>query len=149
MCILIMLCMEKIKITNKIIYRCDGKESHYFVKIFVGFVFFSKQNFRMAIYSTSAVRSSPLSLQHKIVQIFTLIVYLWAASLSALHSGCSDFGLGVHCYVDDGLPYLFVSAESSGMSVSMVVDCILPRWIDGYPPTSNRHKLNTDKIQCI
>ena len=58
----------------------------------------------------------------------------------------SEFGLGVHCYADDGQLYLSGSAESSGTSVSVVVDCIaeMDRWM-----SSNRLKLNTDKTQFI
>ena len=57
------------------------------------------------------------------------------------------FGLGVHCYADDGQLYLSGSAaESSGASISLVVDCIaeMDRWM-----ASNRLKLNADKTQFI
>ena len=56
------------------------------------------------------------------------------------------FGLGVHCYADDGQLYLSGSAESSGASISVVVDCIaeMDRWM-----ASNRLKLNADKTQFI
>ena len=56
------------------------------------------------------------------------------------------FGLGVHCYADDGQLYLSGSADSSGASISVVVDCIaeMDRWM-----ASNRLKLNTDKTQFI
>ena len=52
----------------------------------------------------------------------------------------------MHCYADDGQLYLSGSAESSGTSVSVVVDCIaeMDRWM-----SSNRLKLNTDKTQFI
>ena len=56
------------------------------------------------------------------------------------------FGLGVHCCADDGQLYLSGSAESSGASISVVVDCIaeMDRWM-----ASNRLKLNADKTQFI
>ena len=72
-----------------------------------------------------------------------LLFLLYTADVPLI---ASEFGLGVHCYADDGQLYLSGSAESSGMSVTVVVDCIaeMDRWM-----SSNRLKLNTDKTQFI
>ena len=50
-----------------------------------------------------------------------LLFLLYTADVPLI---ASEFGLGVHCYADDGQLYLSGSAESSGTSVSVVVDCI-------------------------
>ena len=72
-----------------------------------------------------------------------LLFLLYTADVPLI---ASEFGLGVHCYADDGQLYLSGSAKSPGMSVSVVVDCIaeMDRWM-----SSNRLKLNTDKTHFI
>ena len=72
-----------------------------------------------------------------------LLFLLYTADVPLI---ASEFGLGVHCYADDGQLYRSGSAESSGMSVTVVVDCIakMDRWM-----SSNRLKLNMDKTQFI
>jgi hypothetical protein len=72
-----------------------------------------------------------------------LLFLLYTADIPLI---AQAFGLGVHCYADDGQLYLSGSAESSGASISVVVDCIseMDRWM-----ASNRLKLNADKTQFI
>ena len=48
-----------------------------------------------------------------------LLFLLYTADVRLI---ASEFGLGVHCYADDGQMHLSGSAESSGTSISVVVD---------------------------
>ena len=86
-------------------------------------------------------RSLPVFLKE--VSLGPLLFLLYTADIPLI---AQAFGLGVHCYADDGQLYLSGSAESSGASISVVVDCIseMDRWM-----ASNRLKLNADKTQFI
>ena len=57
-----------------------------------------------------------------------------------------EFGLGVHCYADDGQLYFYEKASALPSVLSKVATCIteIDRWMN-----SNRLKLNSDKTQFI
>jgi hypothetical protein len=72
-----------------------------------------------------------------------LLFLLYTADIPLI---AGQFGLGVHCYADDGQLYIFDRAGHSDRLVSKVTVCIneIDEWM-----SSNRLKLNTDKTQFI
>ena len=72
-----------------------------------------------------------------------LLFLLYTADIPLI---AGQFGLGVHCYADDGQLYIFDRAGHSDRLVSKVTVCIneIDEWM-----SSNWLKLNTDKTQFI
>ena len=72
-----------------------------------------------------------------------LLFLLYTADIPLI---AGQFGLGVHCYADDGQLYIFDRAGHFDRLVSKVTICIseIDEWM-----SSNRLKLNTDKTQFI
>ena len=72
-----------------------------------------------------------------------LLFLLYTADIPLI---AGQFGLGVHCYADDGQLYIFDRAGHFDKLVSKVTVCIneIDEWM-----SSNRLKLNTDKTQFI